>query len=83
LLSEVNEAFPARLKARWAAIKAPHIDTLPGYLDTVAASIRDSVEQDLRRFPTDEDMRLPADSSRLRTWLTERITALDEAIRGL
>jgi len=78
-----DPTFRARLKARWAAIKAPHVDTLPGYLDTVAANIRDSVEQDLRRFPIDEDMRLPADSTRLRSWLTQRIAALDEAIQSL
>jgi len=78
-----DPAFRARLKARWTAIKAPHIDTLPVYLDTVAASIHDSVEQDLRRFPIDGDMRLPADSDRLRNWLMQRIAALDEAIRGL
>jgi len=78
-----DPAFRERLKARWAAIKAPHVDTLPAYLDTVVASIHDSVEQDLRRFPTDEDMRLPADSSRLRSWLTQRIAALDEAIQSL
>jgi len=78
-----DPAFRARLKARWAAIKGPHVDTLPAYLDIVAASIRGSVEQDLRLFPTDEDVRLPADSGTLKDWLTKRIVALDAAIQTL
>jgi hypothetical protein len=78
-----DPAFKARLKARWAAIKKPHVDTLPAYLDTVAASIRDSVQQDLRLFPTDEEVRLPADSGTLRDWFTKRIAALDAAIQSL
>jgi two-component system chemotaxis sensor kinase CheA len=77
-----DPAFKARLKARWAAIKEPHVDTLPAYLDSVAASIRDSVEQDLRLFPTDEECRVPADSGTLKDWFTKRIAALDAAARG-
>lgn len=78
-----DPAFKKRLKARWAAIKAPHVDTLPTYLDTVAASIRGSVEQDLRLFPTDDECRVPADSGTLKAWFTKRIAALDAAIQAL
>jgi hypothetical protein len=78
-----DPAFRARLKARWAAIRAEHVDTLPAYLDAVAVSLRDSVTQDQLLFPTDDEIRLPADSGRLRTWLTQRIEALDAAIAAL
>lgn len=78
-----DPAFRARLKARWAAIKAPHVDTLPAYLDTLADSIRGSVEQDLRLWPCDDEIRCPADAAKLKKWLVARITTLDAAIKAL
>lgn len=78
-----DPAFRARLKARWIAIKAAHVDTLPAYVDTLAASIRDSVEQDLRLWPCDDETRCPADAARLMKWLVARIATLDAAIEAL
>lgn len=78
-----DPAFRARLKARWAAIKAAHVDTLPAYVNTLAASLRDSVEQDRRLWPCDDETRCPADAARLTKWLVARIAALDAAIADL
>lgn len=78
-----DAAFREKLKARWTAIKACHVDTLPAYLDTLAAGIRGAVEQDQRLWPCDDDARCPADAATLRAWLSERIAALDAAIVAL
>lgn len=78
-----DPAFRARVKARWAAIKAAHVDTLPDFVATLAGSIRPAVEADLRLWPTDEDCRTPADAASLRSWLVARIASLDAAIEAL
>lgn len=78
-----DPAFRARVKTRWTAIKAAHVDTLPDFVATLAAQIRPAVEADRRLWPEDEDVRLPADDAHLRAWLIAHVAALDTAIRGL
>lgn len=78
-----DPAFRARVKARWAAIKAPHVDTLPAFLAALAARIDAAVQADRRLWPEDDDVRLPTDAARLRAWLVARIASLDAAISAL
>lgn len=78
-----DPAFRAKLKTRWRVIKAPHVDTLPAFIDALAAGIRPAVEADAKLWPTDDDVRTPADAETLHAWLVERIAALDAAIAGL
>jgi hypothetical protein len=78
-----DAAFRGKVKARWAEIKAPHVDTLPAFIETLAASIRPAVEEDRRLWPEDTEIRLPTDAARLRAWLVTRIAALDGAIKTL
>lgn len=78
-----DPAFRTRVKARWREIKAPHVDALPAFIDALAAAIGPAVEADGRLWPTDEDVRTPADAARLHAWLVERIAALDAAIVAL
>lgn len=78
-----DPAFRGRLKARWAAIRAAHVDTLPAFTDALAAAIRTAVDEDRRLWPADEDVRLPTDAARLRAWLVTRIEAVDAAMRAL
>ena len=78
-----DPAFRARVVARWQAVKVAHVDTLPAYLDALAAGISDSVAADLRLWPCDDDIRCRSDAAVLKRWLTERIPALDAAIMAL
>ena len=78
-----DPAFRGRVKDRWRAIKAPHVDTLPAFIDALAAGIRPAVEADRRLWPEDTDVRTPADAARLHAWLEARIAALDAAIAAL
>ena len=78
-----DPAFRARVKARWTAIRVPHVETLPAFIKTVAADIRPAVEADLRLWPEDDDVRMPADAARLQAWLETRIKLLAAAIDGL
>ncbi|MFM9058057.1 MAG: CotH kinase family protein [Planctomycetaceae bacterium] len=78
-----DPAFRAKVKARWRANKAPHVDTLPAFIDTLATRIRPAVEADAKLWPTDDDIRTPAAAATLHAWLVERIAALDAAIAAL
>ncbi len=78
-----DPAFRAAVKERWSVIKVEHVETLPAYLDRLAAGIEGAVRHDRVLFPTDEEARFPADSVRLRAWLVDRIVALDAAIGEL
>lgn len=78
-----DPGFRSRLKARWRAVKARHVDTLPAYLETLAAGIRDSVDRDRQLWPCDDEIRCPADATALSRWLAARIPALDAAIEAV
>ena len=78
-----DPAFRARVKARWAAIKAPHVDTLPAFMEVLAARIDAAVLADRRLWPEDDDVRTPTDATRLRAWLVARIASLDTAIEAI
>ena len=78
-----DPGFRSRVKARWRAIKDPHVATLPASIDALAAGIRSAVEADRRLWPEDSDVRLPADAPRLHAWLEARIESLDSAIEAL
>jgi len=78
-----DPAFRATVRARWRAIKAPHVDSLPTFIDSLAAAIAPAVDADRRLWPEDDDVRTPADAARLHAWLETRIAALDAAINAL
>ena len=78
-----DPAVGARVKARWQAIKKPHVSTLPAFLDTLAAGIAPAVAADWRMWPKEDDIREPADAARLHTWLESRIASLDAAIDAI
>ena len=78
-----DPAFRARVKERWRAIKGPHVESLPAFLDTLVAGIAPAVAADWRMWPKDDDIRMPADAARLHAWLVARIASLDAAIAAL
>ena len=78
-----DPAFTAKVRARWAAIRRGPVDSLPQYVDGLAASIRPAVERDMHAWPLDGDSRVASAGPGLAEWLRTRIRLLDEAIGKL
>ena len=46
-----DPAFRAKVKARWTAVRAQHIDTLPAFMDAQAAALDASQKENFKRWP--------------------------------
>lgn len=83
-----DPAFVAEVKQRWTVLK-PKFESVLQFIDMQAAMIKKSAEVNSRMWPIsisvngDEDLDFDAAVKRLRKAYSERIQALDAAIRGL
>ena len=86
-MEAVDPTFKTRVRARWNAIKASQIDTLPAYIDAQAAALHDAEVRNFTRWPILGTYVWPNNAyigsdyadevTYLKTWLTQRTAWLD------
>ena len=85
-LKQADPTFEARVRARWKAIKAKEIDTLPAYIDARAAELAGAEQRNFNRWPIIGVYVWPNayvgtsyqdEVDHLKTWLTQRTAWMD------
>ena len=85
-MKAADPSFEARIRARWNAVKATQLDTLPAYIDAQAALLADAEKRNFNRWPILNTYVWPnsevagtyqGEVAFFRNWMTARIAWLD------
>lgn len=85
-MKAADPSFEARIRARWDAVKATQLDTLPAYIDAQAALLADAEKRNFNRWPILNTYVWPnsevagtyqGEVAFFRNWMTARIAWLD------